>query len=260
MLTLNPLKSGIEWLGEFSIFIGRSSQAVPRFWRRFEIFVIQCEFIGVSSLPVLSVAAIFMGAVLGYQLYKSFELFGAQALVGGTVGVGIFREMAPVIGAIMVTGRAGAAIGAEIASMKVSEQIDALEVMGVNPYEYLVIPRVLAGATMMPILAFIFGGIATLSAAIVCCSVLDLSYPLFWQGFRQWAEWIDLLHCFVKGVTFGTALTMMGCFFGFRASGGASSVGLATRSTVVFSCLTILVIDYFWTMVLPLKVDQIILR
>ena len=113
---------------------------------------------------------------------------------------------------------------------------------------------------MMPILAFLFGGIATASAAVVSCSILDLSYPIFWQGFRQWADWIDLVHCLVKGITFGIALTTLGCFFGFRASGGASSVGYATRSTVVSSCLTILLIDYFWTMILPLRMDQIILR
>ncbi len=260
VLSVTPAKYAVEWLGEFTTFVMRTFQSSKHFWRRSGLFVIQCEFIGVSSLGVLSVAAVFMGAVLGYQLYKSFELFGAQALVGGTVGVGIFREMGPVIGAIMVTGRAGAAIAAEIASMRVSEQIDALDVMGVNPFEYLVLPRVLAGAMMMPILAFIFSGIATLSAAVVACSILDLSYPVFWQGFRLWADWIDLVHCLLKGFSFGIALTTLGCFFGFRAQGGASSVGLATRSTVVFSCLTILLLDYFWTMLLPLRADQIILR
>lgn len=256
----NPLRLSIEWLGELTLFTGRTFKSLPRASRRFEIFLNQCEFIGVSSLGVLSVAAVFIGASLGYQLYKSFELFGAQALVGGTVGVGIFREMAPVIGAIMVTGRAGAGIGAEIASMRVSEQIDALEVMGVDPYEYLVLPRVLAGAAMMPLLAFIFGGIATGAASVIACSVLDLSYPIFWKAFRQWCDWIDLVHCFVKALTFGTALALLGCFFGFRASGGARAVGLSTRSSVVAGCLAILFLDYFWTMILPLRMDRLILK
>jgi phospholipid/cholesterol/gamma-HCH transport system permease protein len=197
---------------------------------------------------------------MGYQLYKSFEIFGAQALVGGTIGVALFRELAPVLGAIMVTGRAGAGIGAEIASMRVSEQIDALEVMGVSPYEYLVMPRILAGMAMMPLLAFIFGGVATISASVIACGVLDLAYPTFWRTFRQWAEWVDLLQCLVKAITFGGVLTALGCFFGFRANGGARSVGFSTRSTVVASCLAILVLDYFWTMVLPLRADQLILR
>jgi phospholipid/cholesterol/gamma-HCH transport system permease protein len=257
---VNAIKDGINWLGEFSIFVMRTWQASPRLFRRFGIFLNQCEFIGVNSVGILCVAAIFMGAVLGYQLYVSFELFGAQALVGGTVGVSIFREMAPVIGAIMVTGRAGAAIGAEIASMRVSEQIDALEVMGVNPFEYLVLPRVLAGATMMPILAFVFGGIATISASLVACVIMHLSFPTFWNGFRLWVDWTDVLHCLVKGVTFGISLTMLGCFFGFRASGGARSVGFATRSTVVATCLMILSLDYLWTMVLPLSDARLILH
>jgi phospholipid/cholesterol/gamma-HCH transport system permease protein len=251
--TTNPLLLGVEWLGDLFLFIGRTAQAFPRFLKRFGLFIHQCEFIGVSSLGILTVAAIFMGAVLGYQLYISFEMFGAQALVGGTVGVSIFREMAPVIGAIMVTGRAGAAISAEIASMQVSEQVDALEVMGVDPYEYLVVPRVLAGMTMMPILAFLFGGIATISASFIACGVLDLSVPIFWKAFRLWVDYSDLLHCLMKGISFGAALTVLGCFFGFRASGGARAVGFATRSTVVATCLTILLLDYFWTMVLPIR-------
>ncbi len=260
MKIVQTLRTAIEWVGELALFVGRTLQSAGHFGRRTGIFLNQCEFIGVSSLGILCVAAIFIGAVLGYQLFKSFELFGAQALVGGTLGVGIFREMAPVIGAIMVTGRAGAGIGAEIASMRVSEQIDALEVMGVNPYEYLVLPRVLAGAVMMPLLAYLFGGVACVAAAVIACSVLDLSYPVFWNGVRTWTDWIDLLHCGLKSISFGAALAWMGCFFGFRASGGARSVGLSTRSTVVAACLTILLLDYFWTMILPLRAGRLIVN
>ncbi len=260
MELLLPFKAGIVWMGELTLFMGHMLSSMGRIWKRFGLLINQCEFIGVSSLGILSVAAIFMGAVLGYQLFVSFEIFGAQALVGGTVGVAIFREMAPVIGAIMVTGRAGAAIAAEIASMRVTEQIDALEVMGVNPYEFLVMPRFVAGALMMPLLALIFGGIATISASIVACGVLDLSFPVFWNAFRQWVDWVDLLHCIVKGTTFGMALTLLGCFFGFRASGGARAVGFATRSTVVATCLTILLLDYFWTMVLPFQASRLVLH
>lgn len=254
------ITQAIAWLGELSIFTRRTFQSSSKIWKRHGILINQCEFIGVSSLGILSVAAVFMGAVLGYQLYVSFALFGAQALVGGTVGVAIFREMAPVIGAIMVTGRAGAAIGAEVASMRVSEQIDALEVMGVNPYEYLVLPRVIAGAIMMPLLAFIFGGIATLAASAIACGVLDLSWPIFWKEFRLWVDGVDMIHCTMKGISFGTALTLLGCFYGFRAQGGARAVGFSTRSTVVASCLTILLLDYFWTMVLPVRGSIIVLQ
>lgn len=254
------INNAIAWLGELTIFTQRTFHAYSKIWKRRGIFLNQCEFIGVSSMGILTVAAIFMGAVMGYQLYTSFALFGAQALVGGSVGVAIFREFAPVIGAIMVTGRAGAAIGAEIASMRISEQIDALEVMGVNPYEYLVLPRVLAGAIMMPILSFLFGGIATVSASLIACGVLDLSFPVFWKGFRLWVDAVDILHCTMKGISFGAALALLGSFYGFRAQGGARAVGFSTRSTVVASCLTILLLDYLWTMVLPVRGSIIVLH
>ncbi len=254
------IKNTILWLGELSLFTARTFEATPRVWNRRGIFLNQCEFIGVSSMGILTFAAIFMGAVMGYQLYTSFSLFGAQALVGGSVGVAIFREFAPVIGAIMVTGRAGAAIGAEIASMRISEQIDALEVMGVNPYEYLVLPRVLAGMTMMPLLAFVFGGIATLSASLIACGVLDLSFPVFWKEFRLWVDVVDMVHCTMKGISFGMMLSLLGSFYGFRAQGGARAVGFSTRSTVVATCLTILLLDYLWTMVLPVRGSIIVIK
>lgn len=254
------IKNTILWMGELSIFTARTFEAAPKIWSRRGIFLNQCEFIGVSSMGILTFAAIFMGAVMGYQLYTSFALFGAQALVGGSVGVAIFREFAPVIGAIMVTGRAGAAIGAEIASMRISEQIDALEVMGVNPYEYLVLPRVLAGMIMMPLLAFVFGGIATLSASLIACGVLDLSFPVFWKEFRLWVDVVDMVHCTMKGISFGMMLTLLGSYYGFRAQGGARAVGFSTRSTVVATCLTILLLDYLWTMVLPVRGSIIVIK
>ena len=257
---VNNLKLGVEWAGELSLFMTRAVQSIRHSYRRIDQFIIQCEFIGVTSVGILFVAALFMGAVLGYQLFTSFALFGAEALVGGTVGVTIFREMGPVLGAVMVTGRAGAAIAAEMASMRVSEQIDALEVMGVDPYEYLVVPRIVAGSLMMPILAYAFGVVGTFAAYWVSCSVLGLSGATFWAEFKHWMDWTDLLHCLCKSISFGFALTMLGCFYGFRAEGGARAVGFATRSTVVASCLTILLLDYFWTMVLPLRANMLIVR
>src|SRR6185437_12173074 len=126
------------------------------------------------SVGMITVAAIFLGAVLGYQLYISFHLFGAEALLGGSVGVALYRELAPVMGAIMVLGRAGAAMAAEIASMRVSEQIDALEVMAVDPVEFLVGPRVAAGTVVMPILAVYFGIVGSIASATVACGIMGM--------------------------------------------------------------------------------------
>jgi phospholipid/cholesterol/gamma-HCH transport system permease protein len=240
-------------LGEFALFVAATFRGLRRIWRRRGLFIKQCEFIGVHSLGILFFAAAFMGAALGYQLYMSFKLFGAQALMGGSVGVALFRELGPVLAAIMVTGRAGAAMAAEIGSMRVTEQIDALEVMAVDPHEYLVTPRVLAAFTMVPICCFFFSGVASLASSFIACNVMGLSRPVFWTQYALWVDGLDMIHCALKGAAFGLALSLIGCFFGFRAYGGAGSVGFATRATVVMSCLSILFLDYLLTALLPIR-------
>ncbi len=250
-------QSFVLGLGDFSLFVVRVFQSFPHLWRRRGIFLNQCEFIGVTSLGVATVAALFMGAVMGYQLYLSFHMFGAEGLLGGSVGVSLFREIGPVIGAIMVTGRAGAAIAAEIATMRVSEQIDALEVMAVDPIEFLVGPRVLAGLVMMPLVTLFFAAIATLSASGIACGVMDLTWVQFWRRFAYSVDRIDMVHCVLKGATFGLALTLVSCYFGFKTHGGARAVGLATRSTVVVSCLSILLCDYVLTSILPFGFENL---
>lgn len=192
-----------------------------------------------------------MGGVLGYQLYVSFHYFGAEALLGGSVGVALLRELAPVMASIMVTGRAGAAIAAQISSMKITEQVDALEVMAVNPIEYLVMPRVIAGVLMMPLLAVIFAMIASAAAAVVACGIMGLDTAVYIHQYTYVVDFIDLSHCLIKSAVFGLMLTLIACFCGHRAQGGASAVGLATRNTVVASCLTILLCDYLLTSLLP---------
>ena len=197
------------------------------------------------------VAALFLGAVLGYQLYVSLHRFGAEALLGGTVGVALYRELGPVMAGIMVTGRAGAAMAAEISSMRVSEQIDALEVMAIDPIEYLVAPRVLAGLFMMPILAMLFCFVASFAAYAIACGVMGLQSTIYWTQYLKIVDHTEILHCTVKAATFGLVLTWIGCFNGFRAYGGARAVGQATRNTVVASSLMILLSDYFITSLLP---------
>jgi phospholipid/cholesterol/gamma-HCH transport system permease protein len=248
---LELVNSFILTVGEFTLFVISTLRSSVHMWRRRGLFLKQCEFIGVNSLWVTGVAAVFMGAVLGYELYVSFHIFGAEALLGSSVGISLFRELGPVMGSFMVTGRAGAAMAAEIASMRISEQIDALEVMAVDPIEYLVAPRVLAGVFMMPLLAVFFSVIGSFSAFVIACGVMDLDPAVFWDQYTKLVDPIELVHCTVKGAVFGLALTWIACFCGYRAQGGARSVGLATRSTVVSSFLAILLCDYILTSVLP---------
>lgn len=249
--SFQPVRSAILVLGDFTLFMRDTLLSLRHFWRRRGLFLRQCEQIGVSSLGVTIVAALFMGGVLGYQLFVSFHYFGAEALLGGSVGVALFRELAPVMAAIMVTGQAGAAMAAEIASMRITEQIDALEVMAVDPIEYLVLPRVLAGLFMMPFLSIAFTLVASASSAMIACGVMGLDFSIFWSQYNKVVDAIDIVHCLTKGSVFGLVLTWVGCFCGFRAYGGARAVGFATRSTVVATCLTILLSDYVLTSLLP---------
>lgn len=245
------IKSLIIVLGDFSLFVFDSFQALRFFWKRRGLFLRQCEFIGVSSIGINIAAALFLGAVLGYQLYVSLHRFGAEALLGGTVGVALFRELAPVMAGIMVTGRAGAAMAAEISSMQVSEQIDALEVMAVDPIEFLVTPRIMAGVLMMPFLALLFSLVASVAAYGIACGEMGLQSTIFWSQYWKYVDLYEVLHCTVKSAVFGFVFTSMGCFCGIRAYGGARAVGNATRSTVVASSLSILLSDYFMTSLLP---------
>lgn len=200
-----------------------------------------------------------MGAVMGYQLYTSFHIFHAEALLGGSIGVSLFRELAPVMTAIMVVGRAGAAMAAEIATMRVTEQVDALEVMAVDPIEYLVMPRVLAGFLMLPVLGMFFTLVSSLAGAAVGCGVMGLDYGVYWDQYAKVVDRLDVVHCVVKSAAFGLVLTAMSCFCGFRAEGGARAVGAATRSSVVASTLTILFTDYILTSFLPFGITVLVL-
>lgn len=251
---MNLAQMVITWIrvvGEFSVFTREVFRTLPSFWKRRGLFFQQCEYIGVSSTGITVVSGIFMGAVLGYELYVGFHTFGAEALLGASVGVALFRDLAPVMAAFMVTGRAGSSMAARIASMRISEQIDALEVMAVDPIEYLVMPRVVAGILMMPILAMLFGGVASLSASWVATGVFDLSVASYWYQFTKFVDWDDLMQTVVKGGVFGALLSCVACFYGYRAQGGARGVGLATRATVVVSLLVILFSDYILTALLP---------
>ncbi len=249
------VRGSISTLGGYTLFIFRTLQTSSRLWKRRGLLLRQCEFVGVTSLGVIAVAAIFLGGVLGYQLFMSFKIFGAEALVGGTLGVTLMREMAPVFAAIMITGRTGAAMAAEIATMRISEQIDAIEVMAVDPYEYLVFPRVLAGLLMGPLLAIFFGGISSLSGEAVACGMLGLDYSIFWEQYALRVDFEEMIHLLVKSTTFGFLISSIACYYGFNAQGGAGAVGRATRVTVVISLLAILLADYLLTSMLPYRMS-----
>ncbi|MCA1742559.1 MAG: ABC transporter permease [Desulfovibrionales bacterium] len=185
---------------------------------RVRLFFKQMEFIGVNSLFVVMLTSLFTGMVLALQTYYAFKMFSAETLVGATVALSMTRELGPVITGLMVTGRAGSAICAEIGTMRVTEQVDALTVMAINPVQYLVLPRVLG----------IHGG-------------------LFMNKIYEFVELGDVYNGLIKASVFGVILTLVGCYKGFYTGGGAEGVGRSTTQAVVMASVLILVSDYILT-------------
>jgi phospholipid/cholesterol/gamma-HCH transport system permease protein len=218
---------------------------------RFHLTVEQVEFIGIKSLPIILLASAFTGAVFTYESYQAFAYFGAQAMVGGTVGVALSRELSPTLTGLLVAGRAGSAMAAELGSMRVSEQIDALDAMAVDPINYLVKPRLVASIVALPLLTAVFDACGILGSWVVGIYVLHLSPPEYMVRMREWVDWDDVWAGLAKAVVFGTIIGTVSCYKGFYTEGGAAGVGRATTSAVVVASVAILVANYFIAILLP---------
>lgn len=237
----------LDEIGSFAVFcISTLSWLIRRPFYLGRLFK-QMEFIGVRSLTVVLLTGMFTGMVSALQTHYGFSLFGAEALVGSTTTLGLFRELGPVLASLMVTARAGSAITAEIGTMRVTEQIDALTVMGVNPFQYLVVPRILAAIVMMPMLALAFDAIGVLGAYLVGVRLLGIDHGIFMAKIAEYVDLTDLMTGLVKAVCFGLILSTVGCYKGYTTAGGAEGVGKSTTSSVVISSVSILVADYFLT-------------
>lgn len=201
--------------------------------------------IGVNSLPVVLITAVFTGMVLALQSYTGFKRFGAEGLVGSVVALSMTRELGPVLTALIVTGRAGAAMAAELGTMRVTEQIDALETLATNPVKYLVVPRFLSGLIMLPALVVITDIIGILGGYFVTVILLNASSRTYMRATWDFLEFQDIYSGLVKAAFFGASFTLISCYKGFYTKGGAEGVGRATTGAVVYSSMTILISDYF---------------
>jgi len=210
----------------------------------------QMEFIGVRSSSVVLLTGLFTGMVSSLQSHHGFSLFGAEALVGSTTALGLLRELGPVLAALMVTARAGSAMTAEIGTMQVTEQIDALTVMAVNPYQYLIIPRIFAAIIMMPMLTLIFDSIGIIGSYIVGVELLHIEKGIFMARIVEYVSYSDLFSGLIKAAFFGAILSIVGCYKGLATTGGAEGVGRSTTNSVVISSVSILIADYFLTAIL----------
>ena len=210
----------------------------------------QMEEVGVRSLPVVAITAIFTGAVLALQTYSGFKRFGAEGMVGTVVALSMTRELGPVLASIMVAGRVGSSMAAELGTMKVTEQIDALISMATDPVHYLVLPRFIAAFIMLPFLVVFADLLGIIGGYIVAVNILGASSTTYINRTLQYLEFADVSVGIVKAAVFGMIIALVGCHMGFDTEGGAEGVGRATTRAVVAASIIILIFNYFLTALL----------
>jgi phospholipid/cholesterol/gamma-HCH transport system permease protein len=234
-------------LGRLSIFTGKSLRfsALPPYY--FRLWLKQMVEIGYYSLPVVGMTAIFTGAVLALQSYTGFSRFNAESSIAAVVVISITRELGPVLAGLMVAGRVGAAMAAEIGTMRVTEQIDALTTLSTNPYKYLITPRLLAGLAMLPCLVLVADIIGVFGGYLVSIHKLGFNPATYLKNTYDFVEAKDVISGLVKAGVFGFLIALMGCYHGFNSKGGAQGVGQATTNAVVSASILILLFNYFIT-------------
>ncbi len=241
-------------MGIMGLFLLKSVvfMAIPPL--KFNRLLKQIRFIGLQSVLVIFLTGAFSGMVLGFQGFYSLSRFGSDAFLGPMVGLALIKELGPVISALMVTGRAGSAIAAEIGMMRMSEQIDALELMGLNPYRYLVVPNLLAAMICLPLLTAIFDVIGIFGGYLIGGKLLGVGAGTYFGEMANYVEMQDVLEGIYKSFSFGVIIAWVCCYKGYYAgvfSGfGAEGVSRATTQAVVLSSVLILVWDYFMTSIL----------
>ncbi len=219
----------------------------PYFWRG---TVRQIMEIGYYSLPVVAMTTLFTGMVLALQSHTGFSRFNAEGAIAGVVVLSITRELAPVLAGLMVAGRVGASIAAEIGTMRVTEQIDAMRTLSVNPYHYLISPRVIAGTITLPVLVLIGDIIGVYGGYVVAVHVLGFNTGSYLHQTWDVLETMDVVSGLIKAAAFGFIVAVMGCYQGYYSGRGAQGVGAATTYAVVSASILILIINYFLTQVL----------
>lgn len=217
---------------------------------RVSLMLQQMEFIGVGSLFIVLLTGLFTGLVFALQSSFAFATFNAESLVGATVVISMTRELSPVLSGLMVTGRAGSAIATELGTMKVSEQIDALSTMAVNPVQYLAVPRVFAMTFVMPLLAMLFNMVGFFGAYIISVFQAGIDQGTFMGRIHQYVQLSDVLGGLFKSAVFGFVIALIACQKGMHAEGGSRGVGLAATRTVVSGSVIILVLDYVLTTII----------
>ena len=244
------LLSFVEEVGRVMTVLGRTLKWLPRRPYRWRLLLHQFDFVGVQSSFIVLLTGLFTGAVFSLQSSYAFSLFEANIMVGPTVVLALTRELGPVLTALMVIGRVGSSMAAEIGTMRVTEQIDALETMAVSPTQYLIVPRVVASVLMMPLLTTLFDFIGTSGSWFVTVKLLNVPHVEFIDQVIYYVDFDDYYIGIIKAAVFGLIMALIGCYQGYYTSRGAEGVGKATTQSVVISSVTVMVANYFLTALL----------
>ncbi|MBU1626724.1 ABC transporter permease [bacterium] len=247
-----------EKFGKFFIaFISEIGMIMILFWKSIVCFFMpplkvrrifkQMEFVGVKSSMLILFTGLFTGMVLALQTHNGVAKFGAEGFVGAIVGLSMSRELGPVLTALMVTARVVSSMAAELGTMRVTEQIDALYTLATDPVKYLIVPRITAGIIMVPFLTIFCDAAGYLGGYFVGVKLLGINETIFIRNTIDLIELSDLFNGLFKALVFGLIITLIGCYKGFYTSGGAAGVGKATTQAVVLASITVIIFDYFLT-------------
>jgi len=234
----------LEEAGAVGLLILRVFRRLPKLPRNLRSLFKQMERIGVGSIPLVLVTSLFVGAVTAVQAAYQFHGYVPLQYLGAVVGKTVTLELGPVLTALVVGGRVSAAMAAELGTMKVTEQLDAMEMIAVDPVEYLVLPRIVAAVIMLPVLTVFSDFLAILGGMAVAKFSIGISYNIFADGLKLLFRYQDVVGGLMKTFFFGFIISLMGCYYGFATKEGAEGVGLSTMKAVVSSCLLILVSNY----------------
>lgn len=232
-------------IGSWSFFFVKTIKALARKGLRIKPLFMQMKRIGVDSATVIVLSTLSSGFALALQSYAGLGRVGGQEMLGVIVAWGMTRELGPVLTAIMVCGRSGSALAAEIGTMQITDQVDALRTLCINPFHYLIVPRIVAGTLIMPFLTIFGMFFGILGGYLFSIGHLTSSPELYFVSIKNFLTFGDIAGGLIKSCVFGFILSFIGCYKGFQTSGGARGVGLSTTQAVVIGCIAILVSNYF---------------
>jgi phospholipid/cholesterol/gamma-HCH transport system permease protein len=242
------LADAVAMLGDLSLFAGQTLAWLARRRPSPGTIVPVFYMVGVSSVPVVAVTGLFIGMVLAVQSYSEFHQLGLETRLGSIINISVVRELGPVLAATMLAGRVGSAMAAELGTMRITEQIDALATLGANPVHYLVVPRFLACVLLIPLLTVLADFTGVLGGAFICIDIFGVQGFYYWQHTRDFVGLWDVNTGLIKSMFFGAAIALISCHRGFNSRPGAEGVGRAATESFVLSFIAILVLDFFLAM------------